>query len=139
MRLEDGIDVMPFDYFADLLAGNRLELYSSLIKSVFRSILDIKLRPYLYEGLSMRPINISQNIVSLSDFKNKASKMLREIQSSRRPLVITQNGKAAAVLISPSDFDLLTEQARFVEAVQRGLEDVQNGRVLPDEDLGQEL
>ena len=84
----------------------------------------------------MRPINISQNIVSLSDFKNKASKMLHEIQSSRRPLVITQNGKAAAVLISPSDFDLLTEQARFVEVVQRGLEDVQNGRVLPDEDLG---
>ena len=87
----------------------------------------------------MRPINISQNIVSLSDFKNKASKMLHEIQSSRRPLVITQNGKAAAVLISPSDFDLLTEQARFVEAVQKGLEDVQNGRVLPDEDLGKEL
>ena len=87
----------------------------------------------------MRPINISQNIVSLSDFKNKASKMLHEIQSSRCPLVITQNGKAAAVLISPSDFDLLTEQARFVEAVQRGLEDVQNGRVLPDEDLGNEL
>ena len=91
------------------------------------------------KGLKMRPINISQNIVSLSDFKNKASKMLHEIQSSRRPLVITQNGKAAAVLISPSDFDLLTEQARFVEAVQRGLEDVQNGRVLPDEDLGKEL
>ncbi len=87
----------------------------------------------------MRPLNISQNIVSLSDFKNKASKMLNEIQSSRRPLVITQNGKAAAVLISPSDFDLLTEQARFVEAVQRGSEDVQNGRVLPDEDLGKEL
>ena len=65
--------------------------------------------------------------------------MLHEIQSSRRPLVITQNGKAAAVLISPSDFDLLTEQARFVEAVQKGLVDVQNGRVLPDEDLGNEL
>ena len=65
--------------------------------------------------------------------------MLNEIQSSHRPLVITQNGKAAAVLISPADFDLLTEQARFVEAVQRGLADVQNGRVLPDEDLGNEL
>jgi prevent-host-death family protein len=87
----------------------------------------------------MRPINISQNIVSLSDFKNKASKMLHEIQSSHRPLVITQNGKAAAVLISPSDFDLLTEQVRFVDAVQRGLADVQSGRVLPDEDLGKEL
>ena len=90
------------------------------------------------KGLKIRPINISQNIVSLSDFKNKASKMLHEIQSSRRPLVITQNGKAAAVLISPSDFDLLTEQARFVDAVQRGLADVQKGRMLPDEDLDKE-
>ena len=86
----------------------------------------------------MKPINISQNIVSLSNFKNKASKMLHEIQSSHRPLVITQNGKAAAVLISPADFDLLTEQIRFVEAVQRGLEDVQNGRVLSDEDMDKE-
>ncbi|MGB5618148.1 MAG: type II toxin-antitoxin system Phd/YefM family antitoxin [Desulfobacterales bacterium] len=87
----------------------------------------------------MKTLNISQNIVSLSNFKNKASKMLHEIQSSHRPLVITQNGKAAAVLISPADFDLLTEQIRFVEAVQRGLEDVQNGRVLSDEDLDKEL
>jgi prevent-host-death family protein len=87
----------------------------------------------------MKPINISKNIVSLSDFKNKASRMLHELQSSHRPLVITQNGKAAAVLISPSDFDLLTEQARFVDAVQRGLTDVQNGRVISDEDLDKEL
>ncbi len=65
--------------------------------------------------------------------------MLHEVRSSRRPLVITQNGKAAAVLISPEDFDILTEQARFVDAVQRGLADVQNGRVLPDEDLDKEL
>jgi prevent-host-death family protein len=87
----------------------------------------------------MKPISISQNIVSLSDFKNKASKMLHEIQNSHRPLVITQNGKAAAVLLSPQDFDFLTEQARFVDAVQRGLADVQNGRVLPDEELDKEL
>ena len=89
--------------------------------------------------LKLRPINISQNIVSLSDFKNKASKMLHEVQRSRRPLIITQNGKAAAVVISPADFDFLTEQVRFVDAVQRGLTDVQNGRVLPDEDLDKEL
>ena len=87
----------------------------------------------------MKPINISQNIISLTEFKNKASKMLHKIQSSHRPLVITQNGKAAAVLVSPDDFDLLTEQVRFVDAVQRGLTDVQHGRVLSDEDLDKEL
>jgi prevent-host-death family protein len=87
----------------------------------------------------MKPLSISQNIISLSDFKNKASKMLLEVRRSHRPIVITQNGRAAAVLISPDDFDLLTEQVRFVNAVQRGLEDVQNGRELVDEDLGKEL
>ena len=83
----------------------------------------------------MKPLNISQDIISLSDFKNKASKMLHNVQTSHRPLVLTQNGKAAAVLISPSDFDLLTEQANFVDAVNRGLSDVEHGRILPDEDL----
>ena len=87
----------------------------------------------------MKPINISQNIVSLADFKNKASKMLHDVRSSHRPLVITQNGKAAAVLISPSDFDLLTEQARFIDAVQSGMADVQQGRILSDEALDKEL
>lgn len=83
----------------------------------------------------MKPLNISQDIISLSEFKNKASKMLHNVQTSHRPLVITQNGKAAAVLISPSDFDLLTEQANFVDAVNRGLRDVEHGRILPDEEL----
>ncbi len=87
----------------------------------------------------MKPISISQNIISLSAFKNKASKMLHEIRNTHRPLVITQNGKAAAVLISPVDFDFLTEQVRFVDAVKRGLTDVQKGRILPDEDLDKEL
>jgi prevent-host-death family protein len=87
----------------------------------------------------MKPLNISKNIVSLSEFKTKASKMLHDVQSSHHPLVITQNGKAAAVLISPADFDLLTEQVRFVDAVQKGLTDVQHGRMLPDEDLDKEL
>ncbi|MBU1168665.1 MAG: type II toxin-antitoxin system Phd/YefM family antitoxin [Proteobacteria bacterium] len=87
----------------------------------------------------MKQINISKDIISLSDFKNKASKMLQSVQTSHRPLVITQNGKAAAVLVSPSDFDHLTEQVRFIDAVQKGLDDVQHGRIISDEELDNEV
>ena len=87
----------------------------------------------------MKPILISRDIVSLSDFKNSASMMIHQIQDSHRPLVITQNGKASAVLISPIAFDLLTEQTRLVDAVQRGLLDAESGRMLADEDLDKEL
>ncbi|MDF1614646.1 hypothetical protein P0N66_06755 [Desulfurivibrio alkaliphilus] len=42
---------------------------------------------------------------------------------------MTQNGKAAGVLITPAEFDRLSEQARFIQAVQAGLSDVDQSRV----------
>lgn len=87
----------------------------------------------------MKAIAVSTSIVSLSEFKNKASRMLNDVRASRRPLILTQNGRAAGVLISPADYDFLTEQARFAEAVQRGMADVQEGRMVADEALGDEL
>lgn len=87
----------------------------------------------------MKSIHVSENIVSLSDFKNHASKMLRQMQSSQRPIIITQNGRAAGVLISPAEFDLLSEQSRFVQAVQSGLSDVEQGRMLTEEELERAL
>jgi PHD/YefM family antitoxin component YafN of YafNO toxin-antitoxin module len=45
------------------------------------------------------------------------------------PLVITQNDKAAGVLLSPAEFDELSERARFVVAVNEGLADAEAARV----------
>ncbi|MDA3785644.1 MAG: type II toxin-antitoxin system Phd/YefM family antitoxin [Deltaproteobacteria bacterium] len=87
----------------------------------------------------MNSIHVSENIVSLTDFKNQASKMLRRVQSSHRPIIITQNGRAAGVLISPAEFDQLSEQCRFIQAVQSGLSDVEQGRVLSEEELDRAL
>lgn len=40
---------------------------------------------------------------------------------------------------APEECDRLTRQARFMGAVQRGLEDVDAGRVLTDEEVGRRL
>lgn len=53
--------------------------------------------------------------------------------------MITQNGKPAAVLLSPEEFDRLTERDRFMAAVRHGLADVEAGRVVDDEDLEDDL
>ena len=87
----------------------------------------------------MKPIHVAEDIVSLSDFKNHASKMLRRVQTSRRPIVITQNGKPAGVLISPAEFDHLSDKNRFIKAVEKGLDDVSHGRVLTDQELDKAL
>ncbi len=87
----------------------------------------------------MKSIYISEDIVSLSDFKNHASKMLNQIQDSQRPLIITQNGRPAGVLMSPKEFDLLSERNLFVQAVQSGLKDIDQGRVLTNQELEKAL
>ena len=77
----------------------------------------------------MRPLRVSQNFVPISDFKAQAAEWLRKVGDSGDPVVVTQNGKPAGVLMSPQAFDDLTEQARFVAAVQEGLSDADAGRV----------
>jgi predicted transcriptional regulator len=54
-------------------------------------------------------------------------------------MVITQNGRAAGVLLSPSEFDALTERARFISAIAEGIEDTESGRVVTHESMVAEV
>ncbi len=87
----------------------------------------------------MQPLRISENIIPVSDFKAKAAEWLRRLGESSEPVVITQNGKAAAVLLSPAAYDELTEHVRFMRAVEQGLADVEAGRVTPHEEVVAEM
>lgn len=77
----------------------------------------------------MRPIRVSENFVPISEFKAQAADWLRKIGESGDPLVVTQNGVPAGVLLSPAAFDALTERARFLTGVGEGLADADVGRV----------
>lgn len=79
----------------------------------------------------MRAVRIAEDIIPVSDFKAQAAEWLKRIAETGQPLVITQNGKAAGVLLSPSHFDALSERARFVSAIDAGLADSDAGRVHP--------
>lgn len=83
----------------------------------------------------MKPLQVSEDILAIADFKARASEVVRRLREHRRPVVITQGGKPAAVLLAPEEFDQLMHQARFIAAIDEGLADVEAGRVLSDEEL----
>ena len=87
----------------------------------------------------MKPLHISEDILPIGEFKTHASRIVRHLQETRRPFVITQNGKAAAVLLSPDEFDRLQERARFVHAVDQGLADSAAKRIISDDQFEREL
>ena len=87
----------------------------------------------------MRPIQLANDIVSVGELKVQAARLLKRIHQDRRPIVITQHGKPAAVMLAPEDFDRLAEHARFVSAVREGLSDSEKGKLVDDADLDAEL
>lgn len=87
----------------------------------------------------MKPVNVSKDILPLGKFKSQASQVLRELKNSHRPVVITQNGSPAAVMIRPEDFEMLLERDRFVSSVGAGLKDASLGRVISEEEAERRL
>ena len=78
----------------------------------------------------MKVIQLAKDVVAIGAFKAQAAAWLDHLRDSGHPLVITQNGKPAGVLLSPSEFDRLQEKERFIESVAKGLSDAEAGRVM---------
>lgn len=87
----------------------------------------------------MKAINVSEDIFPLAKFKTQASRLLKQLKDSNRPIVITLNGSPAAVMITPEEFDRFSAQQRFMRSVESGLQDVKEGRTLSTEELDAQL
>lgn len=87
----------------------------------------------------MNKINVSNDIIPLGEFKTGLSKYLKDIQSKRQHLIITQNGKPAGVLLSPAEYDELVYNNLFIESINRGLSDAESGNILSTDKLKKEL
>jgi len=78
----------------------------------------------------MKPMRISEDVVAIADFKARAAHWLRHVAECSHPVLITQNGKPAGVLLSPAEFDRICERQRFLESVAAGLADSDAGRTM---------
>ena len=87
----------------------------------------------------MKNILVANDIIPVGQFKSGLAKYLKEIQIKRNSLIITQNGKPAGVLISPSEFDNLRQTKIFIDSISRCLSNSEKGEVLSTSQLRSEL
>jgi prevent-host-death family protein len=70
-------------------------------------------------------------ILSLSEAKMKLSALVEALQTDEEEVVITKNGRPAAVLVSPNEYESWQEtqrvlsDAELMEEIQQGLEVLQ--------------
>ena len=87
----------------------------------------------------MKSINISNDIIPIGEFKTSLSKWLKNVQNTGHPLIITQNGRPAGVVLSPAEYDELMHKKLFIDSVIRGLSDAESGNVYSTNELREEL
>jgi prevent-host-death family protein len=83
-------------------------------------------------------LNIPTDIQPLTTFRRRSSEFLKQIKKSKRPVVLTVNGKAAAVIQDPEAYQRLLDiaaQADAREGIRQGLEDARKGRTRPAEEF----
>jgi len=87
----------------------------------------------------MKEVHVFDGIVPLGEFKAQAAKLLKRLGESGEPMVITQNGRPAGVLVSPREFDRIQERQRFLESIAAGLADAEAGKVTGTAELKKRL
>ncbi len=63
---------------------------------------------------------------ALTDFRSKAAAHIKRLSKLDRPALLTQNGKGAAIVMSPAHYERLAtdaELARSIAAIQESLDD----------------
>ena len=74
-------------------------------------------------------------VISLSDFKARASQLLEEINASQRPVVITQHGAAAAVVQGYESYQRLQDSVVLLRLMVLGEADIKEDRLTPQREV----
>ena len=87
-------------------------------------------------------MNLSRDIHSLTDFKHRTPEFVQQLKETGAPIVLTINGKAALVVQDAESYQKLldlAEEAKVLEGIRRGLEDMRQGRGRPADEVFEEM
>jgi prevent-host-death family protein len=80
-------------------------------------------------------MNISTDIKPVTYLKAKAADLLKQINETHRPVIITQNGEPRAVLQDPKSYENMRNAIGLLKLISQGEGDIRNGRVKSQEDV----
>lgn len=76
-------------------------------------------------------MDITKDIQPMTTFRNHSAEIMQHLKATRRPVILTVNGKAAAVVQDAQAYQRLLDlaaEASAAEGIRQGLEDARAGR-----------
>ena len=87
----------------------------------------------------MKQPRLASDLVPVHEFRANLASWLDQPSKTGRPVVLTQRGKAAAVLVSPAMLDQIEERSEVLTEVIEGLREVAAGDLFEDEEVWAEV
>ncbi len=87
-------------------------------------------------------LDITKDIQSLTTFRRKSGQFLKQLKKSKRPVVLTVNGKAEAVVQDAQAYQRLLDiaaRADVYEAIRQSEDDIAHGRTRPAREVFDEM
>ena len=75
-------------------------------------------------------MNISTDIRSITYLKSKTADMLDQVNETRQPVVITQNGEPKAILIDLQSYQQMRNALGLLKLLSQGEDDIKKGNPL---------
>ena len=79
-------------------------------------------------------MDINKDTQPMTTFRNHSSEIMQHLKETRRPVILTVNGKAAAVVQDAEAYQHLLDlaaEASAAEGIRQGIEDARGGRTRP--------
>ncbi len=83
-------------------------------------------------------IDITEDIQSLTTFRRRSGDFMKQLKKTKRPVVLTVKGKAAAVVQDAAAYQRLLDlaaQGDFHEGIRQALEESRQGKGRPLEEF----
>jgi len=90
-------------------------------------------------GDPVATIKPSQDVQPLSAFRANAAAFLEQVRATKRPLVLTQHGKSAAVLMNVDEYEALVDEVELIRDIRQARAELARGEGIPHDQVVAEL
>ena len=77
----------------------------------------------------------SEDTVPFSECRNNFSAIIAKVSKTHRPVLVTQNGRAASYIINAGDFDDLMDRIELSRSVSISRQQFENGEFIPHDEV----
>ena len=86
-----------------------------------------------------RHVNLKTDIKPVSEFRANAAELIEHVRTSRRPLVLTQRGHSAAVVLDVVEYERMVEAIELLSDVRTATQEVDSGAGVSNRQAKSEL